>query len=56
MSTLTRIRAAFTTSNDGKRRPYECTSCGARFALQRQVCTECGGYSLDRTDWSFEEC
>jgi rRNA maturation endonuclease Nob1 len=56
MSTLSRVRAAFTTSTEDERHPYECTNCGAQFALQRQVCPECGGYSLDRTEWCSEEC
>jgi rRNA maturation endonuclease Nob1 len=56
MSTLSRVRAAFTMSTEDERHPYECTNCGARFALQRQVCPECGGYSLDRTEWCSGEC
>lgn len=55
MSTLSRVRAAFTSADDGER-PYECKTCGACFALQRQVCPECGGYTFDRIDWSFHDC
>ncbi len=30
---------------------YKCTSCGARFELQRQACPECSGYSIERCSW-----
>ncbi|EMA50766.1 MULTISPECIES: hypothetical protein [Halococcus] len=30
---------------------YECTGCGAGFDRRRQVCPECGGYSIRRREW-----
>lgn len=30
---------------------YECTDCGAGFDRRRQVCPECGGYSIRRREW-----
>jgi predicted amidophosphoribosyltransferase len=30
---------------------YVCQACGAGFEAQRQVCTECEGYHIDRRDW-----
>ena len=52
MSTLGRVKTAFTRADRGESDPYECKSCGARFRLQRQVCPECGGYTFDRVEWS----
>lgn len=54
MSALSRVKTAFTSSNGDESHPYECKSCGARFRLQQQVCPECGGYTLDRIEWSSE--
>jgi rubrerythrin len=31
---------------------YECQACGTPFEDQRQVCPECGGCHIDRTDWA----
>ena len=55
MSPFSRLRAAFTTADDGEYLSYECKTCGARFVLQRQVCPECGGYSFDHIDWSSND-
>jgi rRNA maturation endonuclease Nob1 len=54
MSTLSRVKAAITSSDPANSHPYECKTCGARFSRQHQVCPECGGYTLDRIDWSSE--
>ena len=56
MDTLTRLIAAITSSTESEPRPYECETCGVCFELHRQVCPECGGYTLVRTDWSHHEC
>ena len=32
-------------------RAYECKDCGTQFCLDRQSCPNCGGYTIDRTDW-----
>ena len=53
VSTLARVRAAFTGPDRDDPLPYECRTCGARFELQRQVCPECGGYTFDRIDWTL---
>jgi rRNA maturation endonuclease Nob1 len=52
MSTLSRVKTVFMSGEDAKSHPYECKSCGARFRLRQQVCPECGGYTLDRIEWS----
>jgi rRNA maturation endonuclease Nob1 len=31
---------------------YECKSCGQSFELQHQVCPSCGGFSVERVEWS----
>jgi ribosomal protein L37E len=54
MSTLSRVKAAVTSGEPDDPRPYECKTCGAHFRLQRQVCPECGGYTLDQIEWSSE--
>jgi rRNA maturation endonuclease Nob1 len=54
VSTLTRVRDAVMDPDRDDPLPYECRTCGARFELQRQVCPECGGYTLDRLDWSSD--
>lgn len=56
MSTLSRIRTAFTISDNDDSPPYECKTCGARFRLRRQVCPECGGCTLDRINWPSDDC
>jgi primosomal protein N' len=31
---------------------YECHHCGSQFSLHHHSCPECGGYSIDRVEWS----
>lgn len=52
MNTLRRVKEVFSTIDESEHTPYECKTCGARFAFQRQVCSKCGGYTLDRIEWS----
>lgn len=33
---------------------YECLACHARFEYQYQVCPECEGYDIRRTEWVDE--
>jgi len=40
----------FLTGGTGEAR-YACLSCRARFERQHQVCPECGGYDIRRTEW-----
>jgi rRNA maturation endonuclease Nob1 len=51
MSVLTRLRTVFTSSEKEESHAYACLGCEACFRVQRQVCPECGGYSIERTDW-----
>jgi rRNA maturation endonuclease Nob1 len=30
---------------------YVCENCNAGFEQRRQVCPECGGYSIRRREW-----
>jgi rRNA maturation endonuclease Nob1 len=48
VSTLLRIKRLLTRSGDGQ---YVCLACRARFDRQYQVCPECGGYDIRRTEW-----
>jgi rRNA maturation endonuclease Nob1 len=50
MSILSELRDQFT-ANDATELPYECQACGTQFAVQHQVCPECGGYTIDRAEW-----
>lgn len=51
MSVINRISDAFF-DKEHQQDPYACQSCGRRFSLQHQVCPECGGYAIERVDWS----
>jgi uncharacterized OB-fold protein len=51
MSVLGRIRAAIR-SEDEIDRDFECQNCGSGFDLQRQVCPDCGSYSIDSVAFS----
>lgn len=46
--TLARVVRAVDADAEGI---YECQDCNARFDLDRQTCPECGGCSIDRSDW-----
>lgn len=47
---LDRLKRRFTDQRDD-RPEYECRGCGAGFDGRRQVCSECGGYSVRRREW-----
>jgi rRNA maturation endonuclease Nob1 len=32
---------------------YACRNCGTGFDERRQVCPECGGYSIRRREWAL---
>lgn len=34
-----------------ERPEYECRDCGSGFPRRRQVCPDCGGYRIERTEW-----
>jgi len=46
--TLARVVRAVEARSEGI---YECVRCGARFELDRQICPDCGGCTIDRADW-----
>ena len=50
MSYLDRLRRRVV-GEDRDATEYECTDCGAGFEGRRQVCPECGGYSITRREW-----
>jgi rRNA maturation endonuclease Nob1 len=50
MSVLDELREQFA-ADDATEFPYECQACETRFAVQYQVCPECGGYTIDRAEW-----
>lgn len=37
--------------SDPEETPYECAQCGAKLPVRFQACPECGGYTIDRSDW-----
>lgn len=51
MSVIDRISDAFFHEEEHPG-PYACQNCDRRFSLQYQVCPECGGYAIERVDWS----
>jgi rubrerythrin len=50
MSYLDRLRRRVV-GEDRDATEYECADCGAGFEGRRQVCPECGGYSITRREW-----
>ncbi|WP_202935115.1 FmdB family zinc ribbon protein [Halorussus amylolyticus] len=50
--TIKLARAVRAAGKTGRRDAYECQHCGARFDLDRQTCPDCGGCTIDRTEWS----
>ncbi len=30
---------------------YRCRRCGSGFGRRRQVCPDCGGYRVERSEW-----
>ena len=52
MSTLSHVKQVFTSADTDEPQPYECQNCGARFQQEYYHCPECGGYNIDRTEWS----
>ncbi|WP_424017141.1 hypothetical protein ACOZ4N_14835 [Halorientalis pallida] len=34
----------------GRHGEYECQRCGSQYEARRQVCPDCGGFSIER-DW-----
>lgn len=51
MNIVSALKQEFTDTSPTEKPPYECGSCGTRFELQRHVCPQCGGYSIERTEW-----
>jgi rRNA maturation endonuclease Nob1 len=47
LSTLWQLASA----GDATERPFECRGCGTTFSEQRQVCPDCGSYTIDRREW-----
>ncbi|RBI61537.1 hypothetical protein DMJ13_12570 [halophilic archaeon] len=41
---------------DAEPEPFECKTCGATYALDRQACPECDGFSIGyRDSWLERE-
>jgi len=45
---------AVLSGQDSRTRPYECQQCEGAFAVQHHSCPECGGYSIERGEWTTE--
>jgi len=45
---------AVLSGHDDRATPYECQHCGSQFSVHHHSCPECGGYSIDRAEWSAE--
>jgi rRNA maturation endonuclease Nob1 len=52
MSVIDKLNAAFSPDEQTRNPPYACKCCDSRFAVQYQVCPECGGYAIERINWS----
>jgi len=50
MGTLDRVVARLL-DDDDTRADYVCRNCDTALDVQHHVCPECGGYSVERTDW-----
>lgn len=53
MSVVTKLVSAVR-RRDGDELMYECQQCGARLDLRYYRCPNCGGYRVERADWSIE--
>ncbi|WP_330630392.1 hypothetical protein [Halocatena halophila] len=53
MSVIDRLSDVFF-ARDTECEPYECRRCGEKFSFQYQVCPDCGGYAIERFDWSAQ--
>ena len=51
MSLTERIARVVRATGGESDEAYECKTCGATFTLDRQTCPDCGGCTIDRTDW-----
>ena len=51
MHYLDRLKGRFTGQRDASE--YECVGCGAGFDGRRQVCPDCGSYSIRRREWDL---
>jgi len=49
MGTLDRVLDHF--SVEDVPHEYVCLACETEYDVQHHVCPECGGYSIERTDW-----
>jgi len=49
MGTLDRVLEHF--SVEDAPHEYVCLACETGYDVQHHVCPECGGYSVERTDW-----
>jgi rRNA maturation endonuclease Nob1 len=41
-----------TVFDDATETPYVCSQCGRQFEVEHYSCPVCGGYRVERTDWS----
>ncbi|WP_205427362.1 hypothetical protein [Halorussus sp. MSC15.2] len=51
MSLARKLARVVCATDPGSEETYECKTCGATFSLDRQTCPDCGGCTIDRTDW-----
>ena len=52
MSIARKLTDRLAGGSERERRPYACRTCRERFAREHHVCPECGGFSVERTEWS----
>ena len=51
MTYLEHVRKRIGNAIEDDTSEYVCRGCGAGFDGRRQVCPECGGYSIRRREW-----
>lgn len=53
MSIINRLVARLGSAEKEEPRPYQCRTCQRQFARQYYICPACGGFRVDRTEWSY---
>jgi len=51
MGILSKVRTRLSGHDTNPEPTYTCQGCGATFESRRQVCPQCGGYTIERSDW-----
>ncbi len=55
MGVVSKLVVYATGQSAGTERPYQCKSCGKRFAERYHECPECGSFRVERKEWQLSE-